>query len=109
MALPRCGIYKNAEFHGKVEQTHISWVILTRKRAFKVKKPVCLDFLDFSSVEYRKIQCERELKLNKRFSDIYLAVKPVRIVNGRWIIGGEDNADVVDFVSSCVEWQSQSG
>ncbi|HEY0745032.1 MAG TPA: hypothetical protein VGD40_26385 [Chryseosolibacter sp.] len=95
--IAKCGIYKNAPLNGKVEETHISWVILTRKHAFKVKKPVRLDFLDFSSVEYRKIQCERELELNKRFSDIYLAVEPVRIVNGRWVIGGGDNADVVDY------------
>lgn len=90
------GVYENALLRGKVEETHISWVILTRRFAFKIKKPVKLAFLDFSTLELRKQQCERELVLNRRFSDIYLSVSPIRRLDGRWIIGGDDGA-VLDY------------
>jgi len=59
-------------------QTHISWVILTGSYAYKIKKPIKLEFLDFSSLEQRKHFCEEELKLNKRWApEVYLEVVPV--------------------------------
>ncbi|HEU5148114.1 MAG TPA: hypothetical protein VFT90_15425 [Chryseosolibacter sp.] len=91
------GVYENHALTGAVDETHISWVILTRKFAFKIKKPVKLSFLDFSSIELRKKQCERELLLNRRFSDIYLSVMPIYLVSGEWIIGGDHGTAVVDY------------
>lgn len=90
------GLYKNTRLNGRVEETHISWVILTRKFAFKIKKPLKLGFLDFSTPALRRELCEKELKLNQRFSDIYLDVLPVRSFGKQWIIGGEEDAGVVD-------------
>lgn len=90
-------VYENHVLTGTVDETHISWVILTRKFAFKIKKPVKLSFLDFSSIELRKKQCERELLLNRRFSDIYLSVSPIYLVSGGWIIGGDQGTAVVDY------------
>jgi len=59
-------------------ETHISWVILAGACAYKLKKPVDLGFLDFSSLERRHHFCLEELRLNRRFgSDLYLAVLPV--------------------------------
>lgn len=59
-------------------ETHISWVILTGPYAYKIKKPVNLGFLDFSSLEQRKLYCEEELRLNKRTApSIYLGVVPI--------------------------------
>jgi aminoglycoside phosphotransferase family enzyme len=57
-----------------VRETHVSWVFLTGKFAYKVKKEVKLgDILDFSTLELRKEFCEKELELNSRFSpDMYL-------------------------------------
>lgn len=56
-------------------QTHISFVFLTQKYAYKLKKPVNFGFLDFSTLEKRRIFCEKELKLNRRLCpDIYLDV-----------------------------------
>ncbi len=56
-------------------ETHISWVILTGDYAYKIKKPLDLGFLDFSTLEKRKHYCERELALNRRLApDIYLDV-----------------------------------
>lgn len=59
-------------------ETHISWVILTGRFAYKIKKPVNLGFLDFSTLALRKHYCEEELRLNRRLApQIYLAVVPV--------------------------------
>ncbi len=59
-------------------ETHISWVILTGDFVYKVKKPVDLGFLDFSSLEKRHKACEDELRLNARLApELYLAVMPV--------------------------------
>jgi len=56
-------------------QTHISYVILTGKYAYKIKKPVNFGFLDFSTLEKRKYFCKEELNLNRRLCpDIYLDV-----------------------------------
>ena len=56
-------------------QTHISWIVLAGPYAYKIKKPVKLPFLDFSTLEQRKLNCENELRLNRRFSpDLYLGV-----------------------------------
>jgi aminoglycoside phosphotransferase family enzyme len=60
-------------------ETHMSWVFLADSLAYKLKKPVCYDFLDFSTVEARRQDCEAELRLNRRLAaDVYLAVVPLR-------------------------------
>jgi hypothetical protein len=59
-------------------QTHISWVFIAPPFVFKVKKPVNLGFLDFSTLEKRRHFCQRELELNRRLCpEIYLAVIPI--------------------------------
>jgi aminoglycoside phosphotransferase family enzyme/predicted kinase len=56
-------------------QTHISWVLLAGDFAYKIKKPIRLPFLDFSTLERRQACCKDELRLNCRFApDIYLDV-----------------------------------
>ena len=65
---------------GRIEmaQTHISFVFLTRNYVYKVKKAVNLEFLDFTTLEKRRIFCEKELELNKRLcGDMYLEVVPI--------------------------------
>jgi hypothetical protein len=59
-------------------ETHISWVFLTGRYAYKIKKPVKLPFLDFSSLEQRRHFCEEELRLNRRLAgELYVAVVPI--------------------------------
>lgn len=61
-----------------VRETHISWVFLVGDRAYKLKKPVKVAFLDFSTPDKRRWACEREDELNRRFSpDVYLGVATV--------------------------------
>ena len=56
-------------------ETHISWVLLAGDEAWKIKKPVRLAFLDFSTLERRRHFCEEELRLNSRMApSIYLGV-----------------------------------
>jgi hypothetical protein len=60
-------------------ETHISWVILTGKLVYKIKKAVNFGFLDFSSLEKRRFYCQEEVRLNRRFApDIYLDVVAVK-------------------------------
>jgi hypothetical protein len=59
-------------------QTHISWVFIASPFVFKVKKPVNLGFLDFSTLEKRHYFCQREIELNRRLSpEIYLDAVPI--------------------------------
>lgn len=59
-------------------ETHLSWVLLTPQHAYKLKKPVALGFVDFSSLEARKRACDDELRLNRRMAgSLYLGVLPV--------------------------------
>jgi len=62
----------------RIVETHISWVFLTGKLAYKIKKPVKLPFLDFSTLEARHRYCLEELRLNRRLApEIYLGVVPI--------------------------------
>ena len=62
----------------RVLDTHISWVVLTGDFAYKIKKPIKLDFLDYSTRDKRRHFCELELELNRRWApDIYVDVVPI--------------------------------
>jgi len=58
-----------------VLETHISYVLLTGKHAYKLKKAVDLGFLDFTTLASRRFFCEQELRLNRRLApELYLDV-----------------------------------
>ena len=83
----------------KVElvQTQMSFVFLTDQYAYKLKKPVNLGYLDYSSLEKRHYFCERELQLNRRLcSQAYLAVMTVRKDAGKISLG--DHGEIIDYV-----------
>lgn len=62
----------------EVRQTHISVVFLAGEFAYKIKKPVRLSFLDFSTLELRRQICEQEVRLNRRLAaNVYLGVVPI--------------------------------
>ncbi len=52
--LSQYGTYKGELLKGKLIETHISWVILTKQFAFKIKKKMQYSFLNFSSLDKRK-------------------------------------------------------
>ena len=73
---PRC--YPHPVASVRLIETHISWLLLTGRYAYKIKKPLTLDFLDFGSLDRRLHYCCEELRLNKRFAPkIYLDVVPI--------------------------------
>jgi len=87
----------------KVLQTHISYVILTGEYAFKIKKPLDLGFLNFSTLEQRKYYCEQELKLNKRLCPkIYEKVVTLTEKEGEIEIDG--TGKVVDYAVKMKEF-----
>jgi len=66
-----------------VAETHSGVVFFVGDRAYKLKKPVNLGFLDFSTPERRERACHREVELNSRFSpDVYLGVADVSLPPG---------------------------
>jgi aminoglycoside phosphotransferase family enzyme/predicted kinase len=59
----------------RVIETHISYVLLTGNYAYKIKKAVDLEFLDFTTLAARHFYCDREVGLNRRLAPaIYLGV-----------------------------------
>ena len=67
--------YPGAVQQVELVQTPISWILLAGEFAYKIKKPLQLHFLDFSTLEKRRACCSEELRLNQRFAaDIYLDV-----------------------------------
>jgi aminoglycoside phosphotransferase family enzyme/predicted kinase len=71
-------------------ETHISWVLLCGSLAYKIKKPVRLGFVDFSTAAARRHACEEELRLNRRLApSLYLDVVAVRGTPEAPHIGGD--------------------
>jgi uncharacterized protein len=59
----------------EVIETHLSWVFLTDRHVYKLKKPVLLPHLDFSKLEAREANSMMEVRLNRRLApDVYLGV-----------------------------------
>lgn len=71
-------------------ETHLSWVLLTDRHAYKLKKPLRLPFVDFSTLAARRHFCQEELRLNRRLApSVYLAVVEVRGTAGGPVFGGD--------------------
>ncbi|MGZ6884588.1 MAG: bifunctional aminoglycoside phosphotransferase/ATP-binding protein [Acidimicrobiia bacterium] len=67
-----------------VRETHVSTLFFVGDRAYKLKKPVTLDFVDLSTREARERLCRREVELNRRLApDVYLGVADVTGPDGR--------------------------
>ncbi len=75
---------------GELIETHISWVLLHDDDVWKLKKPVALGFLDFSTVTKRRDACEAEVRLNQRLAPhVYRGFVPVtRDRHGHHRLGG---------------------
>ncbi len=81
----------------ELRETHVSTVFLTEGDVYKVKKPVNLGFLDFTTLAARQRACEAELILNTRLAvGAYLGLVPVRLDEaGRHHLGPA--GEVVDW------------
>jgi hypothetical protein len=64
-------------------ETHMSWVFLTDRHAWKLKKPVAYSYLDFGTERARRIHCAEEVRLNRRLAPhVYLGIVPMTLDGG---------------------------
>jgi aminoglycoside phosphotransferase family enzyme len=91
-------IYPEKPAHIEVVETHMSWVFLTERHAWKLKKPVRYEYLDFSTLAARKHNCEEEVRLNRRLAPgVYLGTVPLTVdAEGRTRIDGQ--GEVIDWL-----------
>lgn len=76
--------------------THISWVFVTDREVWKVKRPVDYGFVDYTTLDRRRHFCDEEVRLNRRLApDVYLGVVPVRLDGGRHSLAG--SGPIVDY------------
>lgn len=79
-------------------ETHMSWVFLTERHAYKLKKPVVYEFLDFSTPEKRLLDCREEVRLNRRLApEVYLGVVTL-IVDADGSLELEGDGRAVDWL-----------
>jgi uncharacterized protein len=82
-------VYPHRPASVEMLQTHISYIFLAGDVVYKVKKPVDLDFLDFTTLEKRRHYCFREVELNRRLApDVYLGVVEIASGEGRIRVEG---------------------
>lgn len=90
-----------APAHVETRETHISWVFLAGDRAYKLKKPLVLDFVDYGTAERRREMCLEELRLNARLApDVYLGVRALvpRAEGGLAVSHDAADPSAVDFL-----------
>jgi aminoglycoside phosphotransferase family enzyme len=89
LAEPRAGSGGSGNLNAQVRETHTGIVFLVGDKAYKAKKPLRTDFLDFSRPESRELACANEVALNRRLApDSYLGV-------GHFSGLGDDQAEPV--------------
>ncbi len=82
-----------------VRETHVSVVFLAGDRAYKLKKPVRMPFLDYSTLERRRRFCAEEVRLNARFApDVYLGVRAVADRGGELVLADPEDPLAVEYV-----------
>ncbi|MGD9094303.1 MAG: AAA family ATPase [Chromatiales bacterium] len=91
----------------EVYETHISSVLVGGGRAWKLKKPVDLGFLDFSTLERRKHACEEEVRLNGRLApDVYQRVASITGSIEDPVIDGD--GEVIEYAVQMREFPADS-
>lgn len=90
--------YPEAPYRIEAIETHMAWVFLTTRHAYKLKKPVCYESVDFRSAAARRHFCEEEVRLNRRLApDVYLGVVPLTLdPRGHLQVGG--SGEPVDWL-----------
>ncbi|NIP60872.1 MAG: hypothetical protein GWM92_20665 [Gemmatimonadetes bacterium] len=99
-ALRRPETYPHRPLEVEAVETHMAWVFLAGTEAYKLKKPVRYDFLDFSTLEDRRRDCRDEVRLNRRLApDVYRGVRALRRTpEGDLVLDGEGEGRVVEWL-----------
>jgi aminoglycoside phosphotransferase family enzyme len=83
----------------ELRETAISWVFLADERVYKLKKPVSLPFVDYSTPACRRAMCHEEVRLNRRLApEIYLDVRAIVRHGGRARLAQSGDARAIDHV-----------
>lgn len=73
-----------------LHETHISWVLLAGNFAYKIKKPIVTDFLDYGTLAKRHHACCEELRLGSRYAEgLYLDIVPITFEDGQIRMDGD--------------------
>jgi uncharacterized protein len=87
-----------------VHETHASWVFVAGERAYKIKKPVALGFLDYSTLSRRHAACREEVRVNQDLAPgIYLRVRAIVSTPHGFSLAAEGTPNAVEYA---VEMQS---
>lgn len=106
-SLLRAEAYPHPVSSVEMLETHISLVFLTGPFAYKIKKAVKLDFLDFSTLERRRRYCQEELRLNRQWAPaLYLEVVPIRGTEERPAVAG--NGPIIEYAVKMVQFPQDS-
>jgi aminoglycoside phosphotransferase family enzyme/predicted kinase len=98
-AMSNPGFYPGRPERVEVRETHISWVFLAGERAYKLKKPLVLPFLDYGTPARRREMCHEEVRLNRRLAgDLYLGVRAVAARDGGLALADEDDPHAIDYL-----------
>ena len=90
-AMLRPEFYPDRPGHVELRQTHISYVFLAGTRVYKIKKPLQLPFLDYSTLSRRRYFCGEEVRLNRRLApNTYRGVMAISRVDGTYRLAEDD-------------------
>jgi aminoglycoside phosphotransferase family enzyme/predicted kinase len=91
-----------------VHETHASWVFVADGRAYKVKKPVALGFLDYSTLARRRRACREEVRVNQELApDIYLGVRAIVRARAGLRFAREDACEAVEYAVEMRSFRDQ--
>jgi uncharacterized protein len=79
-------------------ETHASWAFVAGARTYKIKKPLALGFLDYSSLASRHAACREEVRVNQDLAPgIYLGVRAILAGREGFRLAGEDAPGAVEY------------
>lgn len=104
--------YPDAPAAVQAIETHFAWVFLTRRHAYKLKKPVRQSHMDYRTLAARERGCREEVRLNRRLAPaVYQGVVPLCLERGRLVLGrggtlapGRDGRLVFGRDGQVVDW-----
>jgi aminoglycoside phosphotransferase family enzyme len=80
----------------ELRQTQMSFVFLTDDHVYKVKKPVNLGYLDYTTLDKRQFYCHQEVELNRRLCpDVYLGVVEITKGGGKYLFTGQ--GEIIEY------------
>ena len=91
-----------------VHETHASWVFVAGARAYKVKKPLALGFLDYSTLVRRRSACLEEVRVNRELAPgLYLGVRAIVRSGSGFRLTSEDVPGAVEYAVEMCSFREQ--